>query len=66
MKIYKIKQTEKSRTCSGCNKVINKESSCIYNISSFKSWQYKNFFHNDNCLKLFEKRKNELQPQSNN
>ena len=66
MTIYKIKQTKKYRTCGGCNKIINKESSCIYTTSSYKGFAYKDFFHSNGCLKLFEKRKNELQPQSNN
>lgn len=53
VKIYKINSVEKSRTCNGCNRVINSGSSCLKINSSFKGWAYRNYFHNEDCLKKY-------------
>jgi len=52
-KIYKIMEAKKIRTCNGCNRVIKRDSGCLYTFASFRGFPYKNYFHNKECLKKY-------------
>ena len=51
LKTYEIKSVKKPKVCLGCKKVIEKGSSCIYSLLSWKGIPYKGYYHDKGCVK---------------